>query len=115
MGAVTVGLLPLCHNFPSLLGVSLLVAIGFALSGPALSGLLIEKSRGIGLGASIGTMSAFQESGLIIGPILSGLIMDKIDLSSVFYIMAGFSILSTFIFFLFTKNKSDNQEALNEM
>ncbi len=108
IGAVTVGLLPVCHNFPALLGVSLFVAIGFALSGPALSGLLIEKSRATGLGASIGTISAFQEAGLITGPILSGLIMDKIDLNSVFYIMAGFSVLATLIFFLFTKIKSDD-------
>jgi MFS transporter, DHA1 family, multidrug resistance protein len=114
MGAGTVGLLPMCHGFMPLLGVSLLVAIGFAMSGPALSGLLIEKSRGIGLGASVGTISAFQESGLIVGPILSGLIMDKIDLNSVFYIMAGFSVLATFIFFLFTKLK-DNVQALNDM
>jgi MFS family permease len=108
IGAITVGLLPVCNSFPALLGVSLFVAIGFALSGPALSGLLIEKSRATGLGASIGTISAFQEAGLITGPILSGLIMDKIDLNSVFYIMAGFSILATFIFFMFTKIKGDD-------
>ena len=40
--------------------------------------------------------------------------MDKIDLNSVFYIMAGFSALATFIFILFTKIKTDNQ-ALNEI
>ncbi len=114
IGAATVGLLPLCHGFHALLGVSLLVAIGFAMSGPALSGLLIERSRATGLGASIGTISAFQEAGLIVGPVFSGLIMDKIDLNSVFYIMAGFSALATFIFILFTKIKTDNQ-ALNEI
>ena len=114
IGAITVGVLPMCHSFQALLLVCLFTAIGFALSGPALSGLLIEKGRSVGLGASIGTISAFQETGMIIGPILSGLIMDKIDINSVFYIMAGFGALTTFIFFLFTKIKKDNQ-SLNEI
>jgi MFS family permease len=114
IGAIMVGILPICHSFPALLVFSMIVAIGLAMSGPALSGLLIENGRAMGLGASIGAISSFQESGMIIGPILSGLIMDQIDLNSVFYILAVFSTLATIIFFLFTKIKNNNQN-LNEI
>jgi len=103
IGAISLALLPECKTFWSFLTIGMVVAVGTALSAPAASGLIIEQCRETGLGASVGMISSFQEAGLIAGPIVSGLIMDQFDLSSVFRLMAGLYAVITILFYYFAK------------
>ncbi len=106
---VTAGLVlfPLSNNFTSFVASSIVMAVGMALAGPAGSGLIIEHSKilGIGLGVSIGIIGSFQEAGLILGPILSGLIMDAISIYAVFYSTACLYIISMGALYYFAKIK----------
>lgn len=106
-GAISLAILPLCTGFWSFLIIGVFVATGAAISTPAASGLIIEKCRDIGLGASIGVLASFQEAGLIIGPIVSGLIMDQFDLTNVFRVMAGLYVAATILFYYFARMRTD--------
>lgn len=108
IGAIGLAVLPACRGFWSFLFIGMVVAVGSALAAPATSGLIIERCREIGLGASMGVISSFQEAGFIVGPIASGLMMDQFDLASAFHFMAGLYAASAIFLYIFARSR--NQE-----
>ncbi len=104
-GVVGLLILPSAQTFISFIYSSIIIAFGMAISGPAGSGLIIQhsKSINIGLGVSIGILGSFQEAGLIVGPIISGLIMDTFDIYTVFYTTAVLQCIAIAVLYFFAK------------
>ena len=103
---ITIGylsLIPLTHNFWQLLGLCALSSIGSAASLPAASALIIEQGRKFGMGSTMAIFFVAMSIGMIIGPILGGVILDTVNISSVFYFAAGMVLMGTILFIVFTK------------
>ena len=96
-------LIPQAHNFWQLLILCALGGLGGAISMPATSALTVEEGRKFGMGSTIAMVFMAMSIGMVIGPILGGVIIDTINIRSVFYFAAGAALVGTSLFIRFTK------------
>ncbi|MCD6570902.1 MAG: MFS transporter [Deltaproteobacteria bacterium] len=95
--------LPFAKDFWWFMVIGLISAIGSALSGPAASALIIRNSRDIGLGFSVATFDSVQAAGFIVGPVLSGIVMDFMGINAVFRVSALIYLIGIWIFYRYTR------------
>ena len=96
-------LIPLGGSFWPLLAICALGGLGGAISMPAASALVVEEGRKFGMGSTIAVFSMAMSIGMAIGPIVSGVIADFINLDTVFYFGAAMGLIGTTLFIWFTK------------
>ena len=96
-------LIPLGGSFWPLLVICALGGLGGAISMPAASALVVEEGRKFGMGSTIAVFSMAMSIGMAIGPIVSGVIADFINLDTVFYFGAAMGLIGTTLFIWFTK------------
>ncbi len=94
---------PLLHNFWQLLGLCSFGAIGGAISMPAASALTIDEGRKFGMGSTMAIFAVAMSIGMAIGPILGGVIVDTLNIDSVFYFAAAMGFVGTTLFMWFTR------------
>jgi MFS family permease len=70
---------------------------------PAAAALTVEEGRKYGMGSTMSIFFLAMSIGLAIGPIISGVIADFINVNSVFYFGAVMGIIGTGLFIWFTK------------
>ncbi|GAI04556.1 unnamed protein product [marine sediment metagenome] len=74
-----------------------------AISMPAASALTIEEGRKFGMGSTIAVFTMAMSIGMAIGPLLGGVIMDSLNVDSVFYFGAAMGLVGTSLFIWFTR------------
>ena len=90
--------LPLAGGFSVFLVLGCLMGLGGAISMPAASVLVLEHGRKLGMSATMGIFDAAMGLGMIVGPLVSGIIMDYLGIAYVFYIGGLFSALGMCVF-----------------
>jgi len=100
---IFLALIPFTRNFWQLLGLCIFGGLGGAISMPASSALTIEEGRKFGMGSTIAIFTMAMSIGMAIGPILGGIIVDYININSVFYFAAATGLLGTILFSWFTR------------
>ena len=100
---IFLALIPLAHNFWQLLGLCAFGGLSGAISMPAASALIVEEGRKFGMGSTIALFAMTFSIGMAIGPLLSGVIVDLLNVNSAFYFAAGVALLGSSLFFWFTK------------
>jgi DHA1 family multidrug resistance protein-like MFS transporter len=98
LALITVG-----GNFWQLLGICALGGLGGAISMPAASALTVEEGRKFGMGSAMAMFALAFSIGMAVGPLLSGVIADMVNINSVFYFGAIMSLVGTSLFIWFTK------------
>lgn len=93
----------LTNSFWQLLPILLVQGISSAIYVPAISALAVEEGRKFGMGSAIGMLATAMSIGSAIGPIMSGGIVDLINIRSLFYIAAGIVVMGTSLFIWFTR------------
>ena len=83
----------------------LVFSLGGALSMPALSAIVAIEGREIGLGTTMSVMEAAMSLGMIIGPLVSGVIVDLFSLKPIFLASAAITALGTATFYILMKSK----------
>ena len=78
--------LPLASRFAVYLTLGCLMGLGGAISMPAASVLVLEHGRKLGMSATMGIFDASMGLGMIVGPLLSGIVMEYLGIEYVFYI-----------------------------
>ncbi len=91
-------LVPEFHGFGPYLVSALIMGIGRGLSLPAMFALVTVAGREIGQGSASGMVNMSLAIGLIIAPLLSGVVMDLSGISVVFYLSGLISMVCTLIF-----------------
>lgn len=99
LGALTLLLIPIARNFWELLFISSLMGLGGATAIPSASALSVEVGQRLGMGFSMGLFSTAMSAGMIVAPIISGVIMDIFGVKSVFFVAGVVSLLGTFVFY----------------
>ncbi len=103
IGALTLLGIPFAKNFGALLIVSSLMGIGGAMAMPAASAITVKVGQNVGMGASMGLFNTAMSFGMILAPLISGVVMDTLGLTSIFYVAGFISLWGTFIFYFFIK------------
>jgi len=91
-------LIPLGGNFWQLLGICALGGISGAIATPAASALSVEEGRRFGMGSTMAILAIAFSIGMGVGPLMSGVIADFVDINSVFYFAAGVGVIGTGLF-----------------
>ncbi|MCK5434197.1 MAG: MFS transporter [Dehalococcoidales bacterium] len=99
---MTLVLIPLANTFWQQIWLCFPRAIGGAISMPAATALTVEEGRKFGMGSTISILMMAMGIGMAIGPPLSGVISDLVDINAVFYFGATVGLIGTGLFVWFT-------------
>ena len=91
-------LFPLSQTYWQLLCLVVLRSIGSTLALPASSALVVSEGRHYGMGQTVAITTVAIYVGIGIGPIVSGVVVDFINLNTAFYISAAVGTLGTLAF-----------------
>lgn len=80
--------IPLCPDFKALLVTGCFMGVGAAISAPALLNISVGIGRRAGMGTWMGFLTAAMSVGLVITPLVSGIVMDHLGIDAVFYVLA---------------------------
>lgn len=100
LGAVGYALLPTAHTALEVMVARLVVSAGGALGMPALTAIVTIEGRELGLGTTMSVLQSAMSIGMIVGPLLSGFIVDLIGLNMVFYVGGLIGLAGTAAFYL---------------
>jgi len=98
-------LVPQSPGFWSLLALCILGSIGSAVSTPAALAMTVEEGRKYGMGSAIAAITMALSIGMALGPILSGAIVDLINIKAAFYFNAGLALFGAGLFAWFTRSR----------
>ncbi len=100
---ITVALIPLANTFWQQVWLCFPRAIGGAISMPAATALTVEEGRKFGMGSTISILMMAMSIGMAVGPTLSGVIADLVDVNAVFYFGGAAGLIGTGLFAWFTR------------
>lgn len=80
--------MPSCPDFSALLIAGAFLGLGAAISTPALTSISVGIGHKAGMGFWMGIFYAAMSVGMVITPLVSGIIMDHMGIDSVFYTLA---------------------------
>ena len=100
---ITVALIPLAKTFGQQLWLCFPRVIGGALSMPAATALSVEEGRKFGMGSTMSILMMAMSIGMVLGPTLSGVIYDAVDINAVFYFGGAVGLIGTGLFAWFTR------------
>ncbi|MEW5767111.1 MAG: MFS transporter [bacterium] len=107
LGSLVVGtalfIIPMTTNFRELLLASIIMGLGSAMAIPASLALATRVGKEKGIGSVMGLFNTAMSLGNVFSPLLSGLVMDLLNLPCVFFTSSGLVFLSTVIFFFLTR------------
>jgi MFS family permease len=108
LGCVVMGgllfIIPFAYNFMQLLIISIIIGLGRAIALPASMAITTKLGKEKGMGSVIGLLGTAMNVGMVLGPVISGIVNDLINVNFVFFITSIIIFLSTIIFFFLTKN-----------
>ena len=101
----TVGYIYMVHTgtITQIFIARIIVSIGGALSLPAVTAIIAEEGREFGTGSTVGVFNTAMSIGQIVGPVLSGVLLDRYGMGSVFYFSGFISLISVLAFWVLTK------------
>jgi MFS family permease len=99
----TLALVPLAHTFWQQLWLCFPRAIGGAISNPAATAMTVEEGRKFGMGSTMSILMMAMAIGIALGPTLSGLIADHVNINMVFYFGGAIGLIGTGLFVWFTR------------
>jgi MFS transporter, DHA1 family, multidrug resistance protein len=103
ISAVTLLCLPFGKGVAVYLLLSCIMGFGSAVAMPAASVLLVEHGKQAGMSTTMGIFDTAMSVGMIIGPLLSGVIMDYMGIAWVFYAGGIICLAGTSVFWLLAR------------
>ena len=97
IGTIVLFMVPLCNDLITLLLANVLIGIGAAISMPVTTDIAVVIGRKVGIGSWMGIFNTTKSLGIIVAPLISGVVMDYLGINSVFYFAGIVSLLFTFI------------------
>jgi len=104
---VYLALIPQIATFWPLLGLIILGAVGNALAVPAASAIAVEEGRKFGMGTTLAAFNVAMSIGMAVGPILSGAIVDFVNIDAAFYFGAASILVGMAVFAWLTRPEAN--------
>ena len=103
--ALSLILVSFSHNFWELFFISALMGIGAALAIPSAQAITVKVGNTLGMGVSMGMFNMAMSVGMIIAPLISGVVMDKLGIKSVFYVSGIIIFCGVLVFYYYFKKE----------
>lgn len=101
---VSLVLMPLTGNFYALLALNILWGTGRAIGIPATSAINTIEGRKYGMGSAMGLFMGSLYGGMVVAPLISGLLMQTIGVKYIFYFSGLATLLGLIIFYSYARN-----------
>lgn len=101
---VSLGLMPLTGNFYALLALNVLWGSGRAMGIPATSAINTIEGRKYGMGSAMGLFMGALYGGMVIAPLISGVLMQTIGVKYVFFFSGLATLIGMIIFYSYARN-----------
>ena len=95
--------IPLADSFWILLAIMLVQGLTGAISMPAAAALTVEEGRRFGMGSTMSVFFLAMSVGQAVGPLMTGVIVDLLDVNSAFYFGGVLGLIGTSLFYVFTR------------
>ena len=95
--AVPLAFTPLADNFHQLLFLGVIIGIGGGMAFPAAVAVATVVGRDHGMGNIMGYFNSAMSYGMILGPVISGLVMDQLGISLVFMFASFTGIIGSIV------------------
>lgn len=106
ISALALASLPFGWDFLSFFSIGALMGFGGAIAMPAASVMTVEYGRDLGMTSTMGVFEAARGVGMVLGPVISGVVMDISGIDNVFYVGGILIAISTGMFVSLTKKTS---------
>jgi predicted MFS family arabinose efflux permease len=103
--------IPLGQGFLAVMSCNILMGIGNGISMPGGLVLMGRVGKSLGMGSTMGLTETGWSLGMIVSPILSGLIMDSLGLNRIFYAGGILIIIGTALIAVILKGHGDDPRA----
>ncbi len=104
VGTVALLVIPFCPNLVTLLLASSFVGIGAALSMSVAVGDSVLIGKKVGMGHWMGIFNTTGSLGIIIAPLVSGIVLDHLGIDPVFYVMGIASLLGSLLYCYYVRS-----------
>lgn len=101
---ISLALMPLTGNFYVLLALNILWGTGRAIGIPATSAINTIEGRKYGMGSAMGLFMGALYGGMVISPLVSGILMQTIGVKYIFYFSGFATLIGIFIFYSYARN-----------
>ena len=91
--AASLAAMPLTGGFWPLLALNIFAGIVGAAEFPPASALIIAEGRRFGMGSTVAVLTMSTSAGMVVGPLIGGILLDTADINAVFYAAGGIMIL----------------------
>jgi MFS family permease len=108
--AATLAAMPLAGGFWSLLALNIFAGIVGAAEYPPASALVITEGRRFGMGSTVAVMTMSTSLGMVVGPLMGGVILDAVDVNASFYFAGGIMALGVVLFVCLTRRHHDSND-----
>ncbi len=104
-------IVPLCHDFITLLLVNVIIGISAAMSIAVATDIAAVIGKKVGMGFWMGIFNTTISVGTIAAPLVAGVVMDYSGINSVFYFAGILSLVFTFIgcYYVWRWSKANKQ------
>ena len=98
VGTLGMVAIPFSGTFWEVLAARLLFAVGSAMLVPSISAIAAIEGRELGIGTTMSVMQSAMSLGMIAGPLLSGILADRLSLRPIFFVGSAISLLGLGLF-----------------
>lgn len=105
--AIALAMIPSFEGLYAYILFALIMGTGGGISIPAMYALVTIAGRELGQGSAMGMINMIMSFGMIISPLICGMIMDLADISIVFYVSAVIVFISTPVYLYHGLCRSD--------
>lgn len=86
------------HTFWEVMLARIIFAAGSALITPAISSIAAIEGRELGIGTTMSVLESAMSLGMMVGPLLSGVLADALSLKPIFYVGSAISFMGVGVF-----------------
>jgi DHA1 family multidrug resistance protein-like MFS transporter len=113
VSAVGMASFTLSTTFWGVMLAQLIFAAGSALISPSLSSIAAIEGRQLGAGTTMSVLDSAMSLGMVVGPLLSGVVADMYSMKPIFYMGSAISLLGVGVFWVLQRGYRETVEQLD--
>lgn len=113
---LALGLMPFVNNFRDLFLLSMFMGVGGGMGMPAATAINAIAGKKYGMASAMGLFSSAMSAGMVISPLIAGILMDTAGIKYIFYFGSSVTFVGILIFYGFVKKhkKQIEKEKIQE-
>ncbi|MBU2530781.1 MAG: MFS transporter [Elusimicrobia bacterium] len=108
---LVLGTIPFVHTFRDLFLLNLFMGIGGAVGMPAVTAINAIAGKKYGMASTMSLFSSAMSAGMVISPLIAGILMDTVGLKYVFFFGSSVTFIGVLVFYSFVKKYRKQIEA----